>query len=448
MRLKENTMDSRRLFRALCVSLAGLAISGIARAQDAQKDAQNKLLAKRAAEADAYRKLGETIQGLMINSETHVRDFVAESDTIRTQFDGFVRGVRLGKPRWDSDGTCVVEAEVTVAKVVEELKSIHQRHYKGDKLKAVDFDQIIRHVKKDVIKTVGMGAPRPDLPPDVPGGEIPLPAGVSAPEPAIPAIWKAVPAQERLMAQRAAAADAQRRLVERIKGLRVTSETRVRDFVAESDVIDTEAAATLTGAYQVGKPYFHDDELIVEVTYEVPVESVITTIKSLHKRHYKGDKVTGSDIDHITREIKSQKFQAVGMGVPRPQAIKAAATAMKVNVPDWASQKIRAEGNGVPPKEMADSPQGRLMAARAAELDAKRRLAETVMGFRIDSSTSVRDFVTERDEINTELNAYITGARVASTRFDSEGTATVAVEMPAMQIWEIIHTHIRVAKMP
>ncbi len=431
----------------LLFAAMAMAIPTIAFAQDAQKDAQNKLLAKRAAEADAYRKLGETIQGLQITSETYVRDFVAESDTIRTEFDGFVRGVRFGKPQWDSEGVCMIDAEVTVAKVIEELKSIHKRHYKGNTLKGSDFEQITRHVQKSVIKAVGMGAPRPDLPPDVPGGDIAMPTGITAPDPVIPALWKAVPAQERLMAQRAAEVDAKRKLLERIKGLRVNSETRVRDFVAESDVIDTEAQGTLVGSQIVGRPYFHDDDLIVEVTVQVPIESVITTIKTLHKRHYKGDRVTGMDIENITQTLKSQTFEAVGMGVPRPQAIKVVVASTKMDIPDWAAMPIRAEGNGVPPGDKAGTPQGKLMAARAAELDAKRRLAEEVMGFQIDSSTTVRDFVTERDEINTQLMGYIQGAYVKSTKYDSEGTATVVVEMPAMQIWEIIHTYIRVKRM-
>jgi len=430
-----------------CWVLAGLLLPAMSPAQDQaadmQKEAQNKLLSKRAAEADAYRKLAETVQGLQITADTYVRDFVTESDTIRAELDTFIRGVRLGQPKWDSDLVCTVEAEVTVAKVIEELKSIHARHYKGNALKATDFEQIKQYVKKDVIKAVGNGAPRPDLPPDVPGGDIPLPSGTKLPDPVIPDIWNAVSPQARLMAKRAAEVDAMRRLVERIKGLRITSDTLVRDFVAESDVIYTEAKATLVGAQEIGRPYYHHDELIVEVTYEVPVESVITTVKELHKRHYKGDKVTGMDIEKVTKELKTQKFQATGMGVPPAKDLRAAATKLQVEMPDWVSETITAEGKGVPSEEAAGTPQGKLLAARAAELDAKRRLAEQVMGFKIDSKTTVRDFVAERDEINTRLNAYIVGSYVRSTSYDSDGTATVVVEMPAMQVWQVVHTYIR-----
>jgi len=62
--------------------------------------AQNKLLAKRAAEADAYRKLAETINGVQINSSTTVRDFVTESDEIRSGIDTVVRGARFGSPAY------------------------------------------------------------------------------------------------------------------------------------------------------------------------------------------------------------------------------------------------------------------------------------------------------------------------------------------------------------
>ena len=433
---------TRTLLTAILAVLT--ALPAIASAQT--PDAQNKLLSKRAAEADAYRKLAETIKGLRITSETYVKDFVTESDVIRTELDTFVRGVRFGRPKWDADLVCMVEAEVTVAKIIEQLKSIHTRHYKGNRIKAVDFEQITRYVKTDVIKAVGMGAPRPDLPPDIPGGDIPVPAGVTLPPPVIPDIWRAIPPQYRLMATRAAQVDAMRRLVERLKGLRLTSDTLVRDFVAESDVITTEARATLVGSRQVGNAFYHHDDLIVEVTYEVPVESVITTIKTLHKRHYKGGKITAMDIEKVTQTLRRQKFEAVGMGVPKPQHIKIAAAKIEMNIPDWAGTTLSAEGNGVPRPDLAGTPQGKLMAARAAEVDAKRNLAERVLGFRIDSSTTVRDFVTEHDEINTQLDGVLVNSYVKSTRYDADGTATVVVEISAMPVWEIVHTYIQIKR--
>ena len=65
----------------------------------------------------AYRKLAESIKGLQIKSDTHVKDFVTESDVIEADLNAFIRGVRLGEPTWYEDLSCEVPAEVTVAKV-------------------------------------------------------------------------------------------------------------------------------------------------------------------------------------------------------------------------------------------------------------------------------------------------------------------------------------------
>ena len=105
-------------------------------------------------------------------------------------------------------------------------------------------------------------------------------------------------AKDAGMALNAARRDAQRRLAERIKGLRLTSRTQVRDFITESDVITTELNAHLVGAEEINS-YLHHDELIAEVTMRVPTEQVNTSIKRLHSRHYKGDDIKGSDIEII-----------------------------------------------------------------------------------------------------------------------------------------------------
>lgn len=429
--------------RKMCVlSLTGLALLGLlagpAWTQDAT-EAQNKLLAKRAAEADAYRKLAECVKGLFITSDTTVRDFVTESDVIRTELDTFIRAVRLGHPTWYDDGTCEVPAEVTVAKVITHLKEIHARHYKGNRLQATDFEKMKQRETREVIRVVGMGAPRPDLPPDLPEGvaEELYAGSPPPPRPAIPEIWSQVPPQERLMAKRAAEVDALRRLAERIIGLRITSDTLVRDFVTESDVIRTECRAMIRGATE-RRTYYHSNDLIVEVTMEVPVTQVITIIKELHARHYRGNRVTAVDIDKIKVSLKKQTFEATGMGVPRPDVIaQVIQVQSNFTPPGWITEEITATGQGTDPA--IESAQGKLMAARAAELDAKRRLAEQVMGLRITGDTTVRDFVTEQDRIQTRVDAVLLGSYVKDTRFLEDGTAEVIVALPGPELWRVIY---------
>jgi hypothetical protein len=433
-------------FLVTAATTAGLIAPVMAQMDPAM--AQKKLLSRRAAEADAYRKLAETVRGLQITSDTYVRDFVAESDQIRAGMDTFIRGVRLGEPHWYADMSCEVPAEVTVQKVIETLQELHQRYYKGHKIKAQDFQQITRQVQKNIIKAVGMGAPREDLPPDLPEGCAQQLGGPPIPPQApIPPIWSQMPPQARLLALRAAEVDAKRKLLERIKGLRITSDTQVRDFVAESDQITAQAQGTIIGATIV-KQYLHSDEPIAEVTVEVPVESVIECIKELHNRAIKGHQVKGSDITEIQRSIQTQTFQATGMGVPRPDFLRRFNTIAQDpadQLPPWAMQPISATGNGVAPADKAGTPQGRLLAARAAELDAKRKLAEQVNGLRISSQTLVRDFVTQRDEIRAQVQAVLLGAGVEKTSFDGD-TATVVVSLPGMAVWDVLHDPLRMAQ--
>lgn len=419
-----------------------LGMAGSAFGQVDTKEAQKKLLAKRAAEADAYRKLAECIKGLQIDSQTFVKDFVAESDVIRTEMDTFIRGVRLGDPRWYADLSCEVPAEVTVAKVVTELQAIHKRHYTGDRIKGTDFEQIKKYVEKDIIKAVGMGAPREDLPPDLPEGVAEQLGAPAAPEPVLPDLWLQVGPQARLMAVRAARVDAMRKLVERIIGLRIDSETIVRDFVAESDTINAVARGTLIGASEE-RIYYHNDEPIVEVTMSVPLESVVSTIKELQARTIQGDRVKGLDVTQVKKQIKTTRFEATGMGIPPEKHLRAVERKVaQISYPDWATAPISMTGMGVPPDDKAGTAQGKLLAARAAELDAKRRLAEHVHGLMINSSTSVQDFVTQHDEISTYMEAMLVNSSVIKTEFDGE-TARVTVSIPGMQVWETVSQRMR-----
>jgi len=423
------------------VGIVGLVVLGGMATALGQEAEQAKLLARRAAIADAYRKLAETVYGLQINSQTYVRDFVTENDEIATAVDTMVRGIRIGETRFLEDGSAEVDAEVTVAKVIETLREAHTRHYQGDRVKAEDFVQLSQRTEKRIIRVVGVGAPRLDLPPHLPPGveELLPPPPPNPPPPALPGVWRTVPAQARFMAQRAAEVDAKRQLAERIKGLRLTSRTQVRDFVTESDVITTELMATLVGA-QIKSVYYRPDELIVEVTVAIPTEQVITTVKQLHSRHYKGDDVQVRDIDDITRTVVKRDFEATGMGVPPARMMRSVAAVDAPPRPQWVDGLIRAEGTGTDPGFA--TAQGRLKAARAAELDAKRRLAEMIAGLQLDGQTRVTDFVTEHDSIATQVEAIMVDSFVVETRFDNDA-AYVTVAVPGTRVWSVLGPELR-----
>lgn len=400
-------------------------------------EGQNKLLAKRAAEADAYRKLAETVYGLTLSSSTFVKDFVTENDEIRTGVDAVVRGARFGQPRWNEDGTCEISAEVTVEKLITTIKELHTAYYKGNTITTTDIENIKQQIHSDVISVVGMGAPRPDLPPDLPTGVEAQLTEVSIQAPPttfIPEIWKSVSGQARLMAARAARVDAQRKLLEQIKGLRLNSETLVRDFVTESDTISAQAQGIVIGAREVGT-YYHDDALIVDVTMEVPVEKVIATLKELHTQHYQGNLVTTTDITNLTKTLHRTVVQAVGSGTPRIDASAQATIKVELQMPTWSTQPIVVIGQGSDPE--ISTPQGRLKAIRAAQADGQRKLLEQIQGLQIDSNTTVRDFVTESDIIRTQVMGVLAGAVTGTPRISND-VAEIEVSINPTGIWEVV----------
>lgn len=69
----------------------------------------------------------------------------------------------------------------------------------------------------------------------------------------------------------------------------------------------------------------------------------------------------------------------------------------------------------------------RLMAIRAARMDALRDLAEQVHGIRLSSSTMIRDAVVQDDSLTALVDGTIRGAR--TVRVTPKGTDSYEVEM-------------------
>ena len=102
-------MDKRTRSCAVLLAVVMILVFAVPSWGDAVGDkrkAQAKLMAYRAARVDAIRMLGERIRGLRVTSKTTVKDFVTESDTIRTAMTAYLTSVReAAKPKWNEEGT-------------------------------------------------------------------------------------------------------------------------------------------------------------------------------------------------------------------------------------------------------------------------------------------------------------------------------------------------------
>jgi hypothetical protein len=113
---------------------------------------QARPMCLRAAETVAKRDLLEIVQGVRIDSETLVKDYVVESDTIRATVSGLVKNAqRVGEPVYMSDGTCEVRVRM---------------YMKGPLMQAIIPKAIADDKKTDT------PPPKVKVVPTPPGGEI------------------------------------------------------------------------------------------------------------------------------------------------------------------------------------------------------------------------------------------------------------------------------------
>lgn len=123
------------------------------------------------------------------------------------------------------------------------------------------------------------------------------------------------PAQAKLMAQRGAVVDAQRNLLEIIKGVNVTSETTVQDMITTRDYIYTRVDGVIKGAKMVGEPIEKDG--IIEVRMRVPLYEQDGLAAAVHSDIPALKKVTTvSDVvNQVPDNLKDQALQALAFNL-------------------------------------------------------------------------------------------------------------------------------------
>ena len=219
--------------------------------------------------------------------------------------------------------------------------------------------------------------------------------------PVLPEIWVKAGPRERLKATRAAELDADRLLAERIYGLQVDSETTVQDLAAGDDKIAGAVSATLVGSITTEAPEYLPDGR-VQVVRAVKIREVIDTLNRVikGKRLEDGSLVTTSDNTKTNRTTNDKIIDVMGnAAIPGSEG----------------HQKI--------------------MAKRAAEMDAYRRLAGRMMGVKIDGNTTVRDFALEHDEILASLSQVLKAATPTNIKYNkSDGSCEVTMEIKTQDV--------------
>lgn len=91
---------------------------------------------------------------------------------------------------------------------------------------------------------------------------------------------------------------------------------------------------------------------------------------------------------------------------------------------------IQVDGYGAAPPALGNSPRGRMMARRAALVDAYRNVLEQIEGVNVDAETTVKDMMLSSDVVHTRVTGLVKGAKVISENPGSENGYRVTIQIP------------------
>jgi hypothetical protein len=95
----------------------------------------------------------------------------------------------------------------------------------------------------------------------------------------------------------------------------------------------------------------------------------------------------------------------------------------------WGPVVLRAKGSAIPPPDSISPAQARLMALRAARVEALRNLLEQSYSVTIVSDSTVQDYVLKNDAIKAKVDGFIKGAWVSEERRLADGSYEVEMEI-------------------
>ena len=125
-----------------------------------------------------------------------------------------------------------------------------------------------------------------------------------------------------------------------------------------------------------------------------------------------------------------QNLVRAGAGVILKMIFLGCATS---NMPSWYT--VTGSGVADPSSPRAKA---RLMAKRAAKLDAQRQLLEHAKGVHIQSTTTVEDFMTRDDYIRSRVQGIIREAEIIDYRYFDDGSCEVDMRIDMNRIRDVV----------
>lgn len=96
---------------------------------------------------------------------------------------------------------------------------------------------------------------------------------------------------------------------------------------------------------------------------------------------------------------------------------------------NWTNKVLRVTGNGFGPERIKSLGRRKILAKRAARLDAQRNILEAVKGVQVTSNTSVKDMMLESDLVQTGAQGLVKGMRVVKVTYSDDGGCEMIAEI-------------------
>ena len=96
---------------------------------------------------------------------------------------------------------------------------------------------------------------------------------------------------------------------------------------------------------------------------------------------------------------------------------------------NWSTKTVTATGSAAASNKEGSVARARLMAERAAQLDALRNIIETIQGLQVSGTRNAAD-VMSNGEIKSKIQGMAQGFKVVDTKYYNDGSVDVIVSMP------------------
>lgn len=96
---------------------------------------------------------------------------------------------------------------------------------------------------------------------------------------------------------------------------------------------------------------------------------------------------------------------------------------------NWAQKVLLVKGNGFGPERVKELGRRKILAKRAAKMDAYRNLVEVIKGVYVTSNTKVQDMMLESDSIKAKTDGMLKGMRVVDVTYSNDGGCEITVEV-------------------